>query len=233
MSWAPRDRVIGEITANPARSDRALAAAAGCDRGRIARVRRELEASGRIPRTVPADRTERPRPSQPRRARDRAVRVLIGNAWRSDVLLAREARTSVTTVCEARHELEADGAIPVVPPDRREHRPQPPRPSRSRRAIVLGARTPREVANAAGVTRGQGWKALKVERNRPKMPPPPLPPKQCEQCGRMFVPSRRQHASKPQRFCSKTCNERAHTIRRRAGKPPPDLRMRPTVIPWR
>ena len=228
MSWAPRDRVTGEITRNPARSDRAIAEAAGCDCGRVARARRVLERDGQIPHIEPADRVERPRPRQPRRNRDRAIRVLAANPWRSDGLLARQARIGVTTVCEARHQLEHTGQIPVVDPDRREHRTPSPRTGRGRTAIQRGARTPRQVADAAGISYGAAWKALAIERNRPKMPRPPPPPQQCEQCGNMFDPPNPPRGNPP-RYCSKGCGHAAQTARRRANRPPPEPR--PPKVP--
>jgi len=222
MGWAPRDRVTGELLAGPERSDRAIAAAAGCSRDRVARVRRVLERAGEIPHVEPGRRTGRPRPRPLRRSRDRAVRVLVANPFRSDVLLARAARVSVTTVCEARHELESSGQIPPVPASRREVLHQRRRASRTRQAIVLGARSPKDVAAAAGVSRGAAWAALRRERARPPIPKPPLPPQPCEQCGNMFSPSRRQHVSRPQRYCSDACAYAADRARRRANRPPPE-----------
>lgn len=229
VSWAPRDRVVSEITRHPARSDRAIAAAAGCSRDRAARVRRVLERSGQIPPVSPADRAEHPRPRPLRRARDRAVRVLSANPWRSDVMLARAARVSVTTITKTRHQLEATGQIPHVPASRRERLHVRAKPSAARRAIVLGARSSREVADAAQVSMSWAWKARRTQAARPRMPPPPLPPQPCEHCGNMFVPTRRQHLSRPQRYCSKTCASAAHTARKRARRPPPEPRP-PKVI---
>jgi Transcription factor WhiB len=221
VGWAPRDRVIAEITADPARSDRAIASAAGCDRGRVARVRAKLEHQGAIPRVEPADRAERPRPRQPRRARDRAVRVLVANPFRSDSLLASAARVGVTTICETRRELEQSGQIPRVPVSSREVLHVRRKPSRAHTAIVLGARTSREVADRAHVTMGWAWAALRAERARPPLPKPPLPPVACAHCGTMFVPTRRQHTSRPQRYCSDICADAAYSARRIARRPPP------------
>lgn len=83
-------------------------------------------------------------------------------------MIARAARVSTPTVRKARAELERQGRIPRVPPGKRavqRQRPRPPSPTRL--AILLGARTSREIADAAHVTVGAGWKALRAERNRP------------------------------------------------------------------
>ncbi len=224
MSWAPRDRVVSELITSPQRSDRAIAAAARCSRDRIARVRATLEATGQIPRTDPASRTARPRPRPLRRSRDRAIRVLLANPWRSDVLLAQAARVGVTTICQTRRELEASGHIPHVPPSGRERLHQRSKPSRARTAILLGARTSREVADQASVSMSWAWQARRTAAARPPVPKPPLPPVACEQCGNQFIPTRRQHHSRPQRFCSKICGDAAHLARKRAARPPPEPR---------
>lgn len=219
------DRAIAELLTDPARSDAIVAAAAGCSVSVVFRARAQLEATGAIPRVDVADRARRPDPplpQRPRRARDRAVRVLAANPRRSDGMLAAAARVSLATITVTRHELEELGQIPVVPVARREHRARPPRPSRARRAILLGARSTREVSARAGVTRQWAWQARKTEQARPKMPRPPLPPVACEQCGNMFSPSRRQHVSRPQRYCSDSCAYAADRARRRANRPPPE-----------
>ena len=131
-------------------------------------------------------------PSTPRRARLRAAAALRASPYRSDQLIAGRARCSTTTVARARRQLEADGTIPQVPVSRRQRRPYPRQASRTHAAIVAGARTPREVADAAGVSLQAGWKALRAHREREAIPALPPPPQDCERCGRPFVPVAQQ-----------------------------------------
>ena len=100
----------------------------------------------------------------------RVVRVLVDNPWHSDAMLARQARVSSTTVTAVRHQLELSGQIPYVPVSRREASPRPRRPSATRTAVLRGARTARQVADAAQLSYQAGWKALRTERNRPPIP---------------------------------------------------------------
>ncbi len=220
-----RQRVEQALTADPYRSDAIVAAAAQCSRASVYPVRAALASSGQIPSVPPCDRTRRPQPRRLARARDRAVRVLCANPYRSDALLGQAARVTRRYIAMVRAELESAGQIERVPPAARtERRPRRPQPGRARTAILRGARTPAEVAAAAGITRQAAWQALRTERARPPLPKPPLPPVACEQCGNQFTPTRRQHTSKPQRFCSKICGNAAHTARKRADRPPPEPR---------
>ena len=225
-----RQRVERELSTDPCRSDAVVAAAAGCSRASVYPVRAALVSAGVIPPVPASARTPRSPPRRLARARDRAVRVLCANPRRSDALLGQAARTTRRYIAMVRAELEASGQIPRVPvADRTERRPRRPQPSRARTAILLGARTSREVADAAGVTRQAAWQALRTERARPPLPKPPLPPVACEFCGNQFIPTRRQHLSRPQRYCSKICGSAAHTARKRADRPPPEPR--PPKIP--
>ena len=220
-----------QLTADPARSDTLIAAAAQCSRASVYPVRAALVSSGQIPPVPAAARTWRPPPRRLARARDRAVRVLIANPRRSDAVLGQAARVTRRYIAMVRAELEPTGQIERVPPPHRtQRRPRRPQPGRARTAILLGARTPAEVAAAAGITRQAAWQALRTERARPPLPKPPLPPVACEQCGRMFTPTRRQHLSRPQRYCSKICANTAHTARKRADRPPQEPRP-PKITP--
>ena len=220
-----RQRVEQALTADPYRSDAIVAAAANCSRASVYPVRAALEHSGQIPAVPACDRTRRPPPRRLARARDRAQRVLIANPYRSDAVLAQAARVTRRYIAMVRAGLESSGQIEHIPPPHRtERRPRRPQPGPARTAILLGARTPAEVAAQAGITRQAAWQALRNERARPPIPLPPLPPVACEQCGGHFTPTRRQHRSKPQRFCSKICGNAAHTARKRADRPPPEPR---------
>ena len=99
------------------------------------------------------------RPSRNPGAAHRAAAALTRDPARSDRLIALAARCDPATVRRTRHELEAAGTIPPTP--RRAHRtPLPQRPGRARTAVMRGARTTREVMNAAGVSRKMAWRAL-------------------------------------------------------------------------
>ncbi len=220
-----RQHVEQALTTDPYRSDTLIATAAGCSRASVYPVRAALVRSGQIPPVPASARTWRPPPRRLARTRDRAVRVLCANPYRSDAVAGQAARVTRRYIAMVRAELESAGQIERIPPAARtERRPRRPQPGRARTAILLGARTPAEVAAAAGITRQAAWQALRNERARPPLPKPPLPPVACEQCGNMFTPTRRQHLSKPQRYCSRTCGYAAQTKRRHAAKPPPEPR---------
>jgi hypothetical protein len=71
-----------------------------------------------------------------------------------------------------RRELEDAGAIPAVPVRDRAPRKRPVPPSRTRDVIArLGPQaTPRQVADAAGVSVQMAWKALRAPRAAPRVP---------------------------------------------------------------
>lgn len=222
-------RADAELIRDPARSDRAVAGAAGCSRQAVARARARLVRTGAIPATAPAERAARLRPHHS--ARSRAATCLKSNAWRSDGMIARAARVSTPTVRRVRAELEQSGKIPRVPPSRRavqRQRPRPPSPTRL--AILLGARTSREITDQAHVTVGAGWKALRAERNRPPVPRPLPPAQDCEHCGFPFIPPSPARG-KPPRFCSDSCSDAAYKRKRHADKPPPQPEPRYPSLP--
>jgi len=174
-------------------------------------------------------------PGTPRRARQRAEAALRANPWRSDQLIARQARCGSTTAAAARHQLEDAGAIPAVPVNRRQRQPYPRQASRTHAAIIGGARTAREVADAAGVSPQAGWKALRAHREREPIPRPLPAPAECERCGAAYVPAPRP-GGKPQRYCSDRCADRAYKARirteRGTGQPAaPQARELP-AMPW-
>ena len=222
-------RADAELTRDPRRSDRAVAETAGCSRQAVARARARLTRTGAIPATAPAEREARLRPHHSARAR--AATSLKSNAWRSDGMIARAARVSTPTVRRVRAELEAAGKIPRVPPSKRavqRQRPRPPSPTRL--AILLGARTSREIADRAGVTVGAGWKALRAEKRRPPVPRPLPPAQDCEHCGFPFIPPSPPRG-KPPRFCSDSCSDAAYKRQRHAKRPPPETEPKVIALP--
>ncbi len=224
-----RARAEAELRRDPYRSDAVVAAVIGGDRYRVGRWRHALEASGQIPVIASGRRAARLRPRHS--ARERAATSLKSNAWRSDGMIARAARVSTPTVRKARHQLEAQGKIPRVPPGKRaiqRQRPRPPSPTRL--AILLGARTSREVADQAHVTVGAGWKALRAEQRRPPVPRPLPPAQDCEHCGHPFIPPSPPRG-KPPRFCSDSCSDAAYKRKRHAAKPPPSPEPRIRELP--
>lgn len=171
----------------------------------------------------------------PRRARQRARAALRANPFRSDAVIARQARVSSTTAAAARHQLEQAGLIPAVPVSRRERQPYPRQQSATHDAIIGGARTAREVADAAGVSLQAAWKALRAHRDREDIPKPLPPAAECERCGRAYVPAPRP-GGRPQRYCSDRCADRGYKAERRAergsGPVAPQAREIPPM-PWR
>ena len=157
------------------------------------------------------------RPGTPRKALLRATAALKANPWRSDQMIARQARVSSTTAATARRQLEQAGLIPAVPVSRRERQPYPRQQSATHSAIIGGARTAREVADAAGTSYQAGWKALRAHRLREAIPVPPPPPAQCAACGRPYTPKPRRDGGRPQRYCSRSCAAAADSARRRIG----------------
>jgi hypothetical protein len=103
-------------------------------------------------------------PSTRRRALERATAALLADAARSDGLIAAIAGITAQTVARARRVLEQRGLIDPVPVRERAGLPHPPQPSRARAAIEAGASTPREVADAAGVSIQAAWKMLRGTR---------------------------------------------------------------------
>ena len=170
----------------------------------------------------------------PRRARQRAGAALRANPWRSDQLIARQARCGSTTAAAARRQLEDAGLIPPVPVSRRERQPYPRQQSATHAAIIGGARTPRQVADVAGVSMQAAHKALQRHREREPIPRPPPPPSGCEHCGRVYVPAPRP-GGRPQRYCSDPCAGAARNARRRAVRAagrlaaPPQIRQMPPI----
>jgi len=128
-------------------------------------------------------------PLTPRLASLRAYRELRYNPARSNEMIARQAGVGHTTVAKARAKLEKTGQIPVIPVSERQQQPRPRQPSPARDAIAQGAITPREIADAAGVSYAAGWKAWKanqailaearqaaaVTRRTPEIPVLPVP----------------------------------------------------------
>ena len=102
---------------------------------------------------------EAARPSRNPGASHRAASALTRDPARSDRLIALAARCDPATVRRARRDLEAAGTIPPTP-RRAQRTPLPRRPGRARLAVARGARTTREVAAAAGVSRSMAWRAL-------------------------------------------------------------------------
>jgi hypothetical protein len=162
-------------------------------------------------------------PGTSRGALQRAEAALKANPWRSDAVIARQARCSRPTAFRARQQMENAGLIPVIPVSRRQRRPQPRQQSATHSAILAGARTSREVADLAGVSVGGGRKALRRHRDREPIPELPPPPAECEQCGKPYVPRVRGNGGSPQRFCSGQCRFDWHNARRPRAVPlPPD-----------
>lgn len=85
-----------------------------------------------------------------RPAASRAERELLSDPARSDELIAAALGCSNVTVWYTRQRLEQAGSIPAIPPPQRLARPRPP--SQAALAVALGASTPADVAQAAGVT---------------------------------------------------------------------------------
>jgi hypothetical protein len=97
-----------------------------------------------------------------RPATRRAAQQLITDPRKSDLALAEIARTSSTTIASVRARLEAVGVIERVKPADRTPRPRPQRQdSPAALAIAAGARTPRQVADAAGISLQAAWRALR------------------------------------------------------------------------
>lgn len=101
-----------------------------------------------------------------RPAASRAERELLSDPCRSDELIAAELGCSNVTVWYTRQRLEQAGAIPAIPPPQRIARPR--QPSQAALAVALGASTPAEVAEAAGVTIRTAQR--QIQRARPELP---------------------------------------------------------------
>jgi Transcription factor WhiB len=97
----------------------------------------------------------------PRLASLAAGRELRYNPRRSNKMIARQAGVGHETVRKARAKLEQAGHISVIPVSQRQCQPYPRQPSRARDAIAAGAITPRQIADAAGVSPQAAWKAWK------------------------------------------------------------------------
>ncbi len=161
----------------------------------------------------------------PSRAQQRAGAALRANPYRSDAVIARAARCSRPTAFRARQQLEQAGVIPSVPVPRRQRRPYPRQQSATHSAILAGARTSREVADLAGVSADGGRKALQRHHLREPIPVPLPPPRDCEHCGKPYVPRVRGNGGSPQRFCSGQCRLDWHNARKRVSRAvplPPD-----------
>ena len=165
----------------------------------------------------------------------RAEAALRASPWRSDAVIARQARCSRKTADRARRQLEQAGLIPAVPVNRRQRQPYPRQQSATHAAILAGARTSREVADAAGVGMNAAWAALRRHRDREPIPAPLPAPRECEHCGRVYIPVPRP-GGKPQRYCSSRCADRGYKAERRAERSSepaaPQVREMPPM-PWR
>src|SRR5260221_7378777 len=105
-------------------------------------------------------------PSTPRPVLARASAALLADPSRSDGLIAQAASCAAPTISRARRDLEQRGLIEAVPVRDRMARLHPPQLSKTRDAIEAGACTPREVADAAGVSMQAAWKALRGTRRK-------------------------------------------------------------------
>ena len=104
-----------------------------------------------------------------RPATQRAARALIEDPRQSDLALAELAAVSFTTIASVRAKLELLSVIPRVDPASRIGKgPARASPSATRAAIAqLGPdATPRQVADAAGVSMQAAWKMLARVRPR-------------------------------------------------------------------
>jgi len=102
-----------------------------------------------------------------REATSAAARVLITSPQLSDAALAELAGVGSTTIGSTRVRLEQVGVIPRVPVADRTARPRPRHDSRTAAAIAAGCTTPRQIADAAGVSLQAAYKAL--QRTRPRL----------------------------------------------------------------
>ena len=103
------------------------------------------------------------RPSRNPGAASRAAAALQYDPARSDRLIALAANCDPRTARRVRRELEAAGEIPRTT-QRAQRTALPRRPGRASLAVMRGARTTREVAAAAGVSRAMAWRALHDRR---------------------------------------------------------------------
>jgi hypothetical protein len=173
----PGQRIMAELRADPARSDRAIARAASSDHRYVARIRRRLVSYRVIPPPPPT-------------AAQRAAAALRTDPHRSDRLIASETATDPSTVRRTRSRLEASRDIPAVPVRDREQRyPNGPRSPGKRPALEAAARYPKaapaELAARFGLPYSSAhWALREVARRRPapaahadqgqvSLPPPP------------------------------------------------------------
>src|SRR5258708_7590485 len=101
-------------------------------------------------------------PSTPRPVLARASEALLAGPEHSNGAIALAAGVAAPTVARARRILEARGLIEPVPVRERARPPPPPQRPGARAAIEAGARTPRDVAGAAGVSKRAAWKMLRA-----------------------------------------------------------------------
>jgi Transcription factor WhiB len=179
-----------------------------------------------------------------------AAQQLITAPQLSDAALAGLAGCSSSMIASTRQRLESIGVIPHVPAASRTQRPRPQRPSAARDAIaVLGPdATPRQVADAAGVSLQAAHKAL--ARARPaqhdcaaaadaisvsRMPRmldelaaaadsiAVMAEITCD-CGQIFCVTTADAAARQRRFCSARCRNadsaaRGRELRQRVADP--------------
>jgi transposase-like protein len=211
-------RAIVALLRDHQRGNVAVAREAGVDPGTVRRARRLLECSGSIP----------PLPDEPGSA-ERAAAALARDPARSNRLVAIEARCDAHTIRYVRRDLEARGVIPLAP--ERVPRPYPPQHSRTREAIALlgTSATPRQIADAAGVTRAAAWKMLRDVLAAPvfadaacaveRMIIIKQEQRECERCGAPFTAERLPHeGGKQQVYCGPGCARDADIERKRAAR---------------
>jgi hypothetical protein len=133
----PGARARAELCEDPDRLDIVIAKAADCSRTTVLRCRRQLADLGVIPEREPglSDDAWRPWPRRGESGEDgpyqRALLEVGLDPHASNQRLAERTRAGRTTVRLARHYLEQQGTIPVIPASERERRepaPRPPRP---------------------------------------------------------------------------------------------------------
>lgn len=180
-----------------------------------------------------------------REATSRAAQALIMDPRQSDLALAGLADCSFTTIARVRARLEQVGVIPRIEPADRIARPRPQQPSATADAIeALGPdATPRQVADAAGVSMAAAWKAL--SKVRPRLSDAAAAtdaltvvkmPRQLEElaaatdqlsvqvtitctCGTTFHVSAADSRARRRRFCSPACSDAANRELNHATRP--------------
>jgi Transcription factor WhiB len=235
-------RAAAALTRDPGRVNRLIAIEASCDERTVQKTRKRLEAANSIP-VIAGPGSWKPWTPQ------KAAAELRANPCRSDQLIAGAAGVSPQTVRATRARLVGLFQIGDVPVHRRERRPVPQQPSRTRELLQAHPDwSPARVARAAGVsvqavyvmirrTRPLGDLAAAVDTLRVlKIIPVP-----CEHCRTPFP-----WAGGP-RYCSPACtaaaqrertsrNQRARGLKRPAladpDHPPPRVRELPRPPDW-